>query len=75
MPNPAVITAQDVLNGEPVYLTSCDAWTPEIAFAEILEPDDYDWRLAFANRLKEVTNAALRPVEADANGLPVGIAA
>lgn len=75
MINPAIIAAQDTLNGEAVFLTSCDAWTPEITFAEILEPDDYDWRLAFANRLKEVTNAALRPVTADANGLPVEIAA
>ena len=75
MTTPAIIAAQDILNGEAVYLTSCDAWTPEIAFAEILEPDDFDWRLAFANRLKEVTNAALRPVQADVNGLPVGIAA
>ena len=75
MTRPAVITARDVLNGEPVFLTSCDAWTPELAFAEILEPDDFDWRLAFANRLKEVKNPVLRPVHADANGLPTSFAA
>lgn len=65
-----IITANHVQNGDTVYLTSCDAWTPELALAEILEPEDHDWRLAFANRLREVTNANLKPVIAGEHGLP-----
>jgi len=69
MTQPAIISA--TANDATVYLTSCDAWTPELAFAEVLEPEDHDWRLAFANRLREVTNAALQAVKTDVNGLPV----
>ena len=69
MTQPAIITA--TANEATVYLTSCDAWTPELALAEILEPEDHDWRLAFANRLREVTNAALQAVKTDENGLPI----
>ncbi len=71
----AIITANNNFNGEAVYLTSCDAWTPELMLAEVLDPEDHDWRLAFANRLKEVSNAELRPVQTDGNGLAVGVAA
>ncbi|HIP23169.1 MAG TPA: hypothetical protein EYG79_06200 [Rhodobacteraceae bacterium] len=69
MSQPAIITA--TANDATVYLTSCDAWTPELALAEVLAPEDHDWRLAFANRLREVSNAALRAVKTDVNGLPV----
>jgi len=69
MTQPAIITA--TADEATVYLTSCDAWTPELALAEVLEPEDHDWRLAFANRLREVSNAALRAVKTDVNGLPV----
>lgn len=69
----AIITA--TANESTVYLTSCDAWTPELALAEVLQPEDHDWRLAFANRLREVKNAALCPVKTDAQGLPVHLAA
>ncbi len=65
----AIITANNNFNGEAVYLTSCDAWTPELMLAEVLEPEDHDWRLAFANRLREVSNAALKAVSTDVNGL------
>ncbi len=65
----AIITA--TANDATVYLTSCDAWTPELALAEVLQPDDHDWRLAFANRLREVSGAALRAVTTDTHGLPV----
>ena len=65
----AIIAAH--ANDATVYLTSCDAWTPELALAEVLAPEDHDWRLAFANRLREVTGAALRAVTTDSNGLPV----
>lgn len=71
MPNSAIITAKATENNDTVYLTSCDAWTSELAFAEVLEPEDHDWRLAFANRLREVSNAALRAVQLDAHGMPV----
>ncbi|MBL4805984.1 MAG: DUF2849 domain-containing protein [Rhodobacteraceae bacterium] len=54
-----VITAKNADNGNTVYLTSCDAWTPDIAVAELLQKEDEDWRLAFANRLHEVTGPAL----------------
>ncbi len=75
MTSPAIIAANHVQNGEAVYLTSCDAWTPELALAEVLAPEDHDWRLAFANRLREVSGAALRPVRTDAHGLPLSVAA
>ncbi len=65
----AIITAK--ANDATVYLTSCDAWTPELALAEVLAPEDHGWRLAFANRLREVSGAALRAVTTDRNGLPV----
>ncbi len=71
----AIITANNNFNGEAVYLTSCDAWTPELALAEVLAPEDFDWRLAFANRLKGVSGAALRAVQTDPHGLPVQVAA
>jgi len=67
----AIIAAHSVQDGQAVYLTSCDAWTPELAFAEVLQPEDHDWRLAFANRLREVSNAALHAVKTDTHGLPV----
>ena len=69
MTEQAIITA--IANDATVYLTSCDAWTPELAFAEVLQPEDHDWRLAFANRLREVSGAALRAVTTDTNGLPI----
>ncbi len=69
MTHPAIITA--TANDATVYLTSCDAWTRELALAEVLAPEDHDWRLAFANRLREVSGAALRAVTTDTNGLPV----
>ena len=52
-----VIAATDTTAGDTVYLTSCDAWTRDIAVAELLAADDVDWRLAFANRLREVHGA------------------
>lgn len=56
---PTVITARRVKDDETVYLTTCDAWTPDVEIAEYLAEDDQDWRLAFANRLNEVTGAML----------------
>jgi len=73
MTQPAIITA--TADDATVYLTSCDAWTPELALAEVLAPEDHDWRLAFANRLREVSNAALISVEMDSHGLPAYAAA
>lgn len=70
-----VITAQDTADGSTVYLTSCDAWSAEIEVAELLSYDDFDWRLAFANRLKEVKSPALIPAREGMNGLPELIAA
>ncbi len=54
-----VVAATDIASGKTVFLTSCDAWTPDIAVAELLGTEDTDWRLAFANRLREVSNAVL----------------
>ncbi len=54
-----VVKARRVRDGANVYLTSCDAWTPDIEIAEFLPEEDHDWRLAFANRLREVTGAEL----------------
>ena len=56
---PKVIAARSVQDGETVYLTTCDAWTPDIEVAEFLTEEDQDWRLSFARRLREVTGAAL----------------
>jgi len=61
-----VVTARRVLDGKPVYLTECDMWTPEIEIAHFLDEQDTDWRLAFANRLKEVEGAKLIDVPAAA---------
>lgn len=52
-----VIAATAITDGDTVYLTSCDAWSRDIAVAELLGEDDIDWRLAFANRLAEVQDA------------------
>ncbi len=72
---PKVIAAQSVKSGETVYLTSCDAWTPDIEIAELLGEDDVDWRLAFANRLREVTNAAAIDARETEHGLAELVAA
>jgi len=70
-----VISATDIAAGDTVYLTSCDAWTRDVAIAELLTEDDIDWRLAFANRLREVRGAALVPAKASAQGLAELVAA
>jgi len=70
-----VISATDIADGDTVYLTSCDAWTRDVAIAELLGEDDLDWRLAFANRLREVRDAALVPAKATEHGLAELIAA
>ena len=59
MTHPKVISAVSVSDGDTVYLTSCDAWTRDITVAELLAAEDFDWRLAFAQRLREVTDATL----------------
>ncbi|MEO1919423.1 MAG: hypothetical protein ABGW81_06930 [Paracoccaceae bacterium] len=56
---PKAISARKVQDRGAAYLTSCDAWTPDIKIAEFLAEKDQNWRLAFANRLHEVKNAAL----------------
>lgn len=63
---PNVIAARNVQDGKTVYLTTCDAWTPDIEVAEFLAEEDKDWRLAFAQRLREVTGATLTLPPADA---------
>lgn len=70
-----VISATDNTAGDTVYLTSCDAWTRDVAVAELLGADDVDWRLAFANRLREVHSAAPVAAKADEHGLAELIAA
>jgi len=72
---PKVIAAKDVADGDTVYLTSCDAWTRDVAVAELLATDDVDWRLAFANRLREVTDAAPIAAKEGAYGLAELVAA
>ncbi len=62
MSNPTeskIIAATDATIGDTVYLTACDAWTREVAVAEVLTEDDFDWRMAFAKRLKEVVQPKL----------------
>lgn len=73
--NSKVISAKTVHEGETVYLTSCDAWSEDIAFAEVLTEDDFDWRLAFARRLREVVNATLTDARENAHGLAELVAA
>ncbi len=70
-----VIRAQDARRGDTVYLTACDAWSPDIAIAEVLQQDDFDWRLAFARRLREVVNADLIDAVEDPQGFAVAAAA
>lgn len=70
-----VISATDNTAGDTVYLTSCDAWTRDIAVAELLGADDVDWRLAFANRLREVHSATPVLAKAGEHGLAELVAA
>ena len=67
---PKVVSAKDANDGDTVYLTSCDAWTRDISVAELLAEDDFDWRLAFAKRLREVVGAALTDAQEGKHGLP-----
>ena len=73
--NQKVISAKDTDDGEVVYLTSCDAWSPDVAIAELLSEEDFGWRLAFARRLREVVDAGLTDAREGAHGLPELIAA
>lgn len=70
-----VISAIDKLAGDTVYLTSCDAWSRDIALAELLTEEDVDWRLAFANRLREVHSATPVAAKEDTLGLAQLVAA
>lgn len=70
-----VISAIDTNDGEVVYLTACDAWSRDVAVAELLSEEDFDWRLAFAQRLREVGDAALIDAREGAHGLPELVAA
>lgn len=63
---PKVVTARSVRSGKTVYLTSCDAWTPDMEIAESLTEDDQGWRLEFAKRLREVVDASLTEFTATA---------
>lgn len=65
-----VVSAKNAKDGDTVYLTSCDAWSRDIEVAELLAQDDFDWRLAFANRLKEVVNPILIAAREGSHGLP-----
>lgn len=68
-PQTKVISATDITKGDTVYLTSCDAWSRDVALAELLNEEDVDWRLAFANRLREVRSAIPVTAREDAQGL------
>ena len=70
-----VISAKDTNDGEAVYLTSCDAWSPDITVAELLSEEDFGWRLAFAQRLREVVDATLIDAREGVHGLPELVAA
>ncbi len=70
-----VILAKDTNDGQAVYLTSCDAWSPDITVAELLSEEDFGWRLSFAQRLREVVDASLIDAREGAHGLPELIAA
>lgn len=70
-----VISAKSVAEGETVYLTSCDAWSADVAYAEVLVENDFDWRLAFARRLREVSDANLTDAKENELGLAELIAA
>ena len=75
IPTSQIIAAKDASAGDTVYLTSCDGWTRDVAVAELLDKDDVDWRLAFANRLDEVTNPTLVAAKEGALGLAELVAA
>ncbi len=70
-----VISARDAIDGKTVYLTSCDAWSRDIVVAGLVEEEDTDWRMAFAGRLKEVTDPVLIRVSNAELGLPEPVAA
>jgi len=61
-----VISATGAISGDTLYLTSCDAWTKDIAVAELLHIEDVDWRLAFARRLEQRLGEVKQPTPVDA---------
>lgn len=71
-----VVTANALDNGNVVYLTGCDEWSPEILHAEFIDDADHaDFRLFVASRqTKLVEEPRLAPVEITDNG-PVPVLA
>lgn len=67
---PKVVTANALVEGDAVYLTSDDRWTRDLAEAELLTDEaDADLRLLQAQaRTSEVVGAYLADMRPGANG-------
>jgi hypothetical protein len=57
--SPKVVTANDLLDGESVWLTEDDRWTRDMAEAELIEDEAHgDLRLLFATSQPDVVVGA-----------------
>lgn len=67
---PKVVTANALLDGDVVYLTAQDRWSPHLSEAEVLTDEaDADLRLLQAQaRSQEVVGAYLAEMRLTANG-------
>ncbi len=66
---PKVITANDLLAGDVIYLTADDQWSRHHSQAELIEDEAHgQLRLLDAQRLKTVVGAYLAEARQGANG-------
>ncbi|MEB8386091.1 DUF2849 domain-containing protein [Rhodobacteraceae bacterium KMM 6894] len=67
---PKVITANALMEGDVVYLTTDDSWTRDLSAAEVLTDEaDADLRLLMAQgHASQVVGAYLANVSSEANG-------
>ena len=67
---PKVVTANALIEGDVVYLTAADAWSRDLAEAEVLTDEaDADYRLLQAQaRVGEIVGAYLADVRPGVNG-------
>lgn len=67
----AVVTANSISDGQRVYLTGCDEWSPDLTHAEMISQDEHAaFRLFVATRqTRLVTGPELAQVTIDADGL------
>ncbi|OSP56329.1 DUF2849 domain-containing protein [Pseudoruegeria sp. SK021] len=67
---PKIVTANALRDGDVIYLTEDDGWSPDIAKAELIDDEAHaEIRLIFASQQTgEVVGAYLADAVADTNG-------